>query len=354
MDSLFIPQPDVIPVAWGWFQFLLLLTLPLHLLAMNAMLGSLGLGVAQHIRGGGVQSRLAHRIAQALPLVVATVVNLGVAPYLFMQVLYGQFNYTSSILMGTFWILVIPMLIIAYYGAYLYDFKFKQLGKAGILIGSVSFVLFLVIGSFFSNNMLLMTLPQQFGEYFGSMGGTLLIFDHPEYLPRYLHMMMGALAVGGLYVALLGRFKGDRDIQLMEHAENLGLRVFFVCTLVNSVVGLVYLGTLPKKDMMIFMGGDMAATIAFSVAFLLTVAVLVVSWKKKLWLTVGHVVVLVYLMVFMRAWLRSSYLREVFTLDQLQVVPQYSPLVFFLVTLVVGIAALVWLWQKTSKAMAHL
>lgn len=354
MDTLFIPQPDVIPVAWGWFQFFLLLTLPLHLLAMNAMVGSLGLGLVQQVRGGSVRTRLAHRIALILPLVVATVVNLGVAPFLFLQVLYGQFNYTSSILMGTFWILVIPMLIFAYYGAYLYDFKFRQLGKAGILVGVVSFLLFLVIGSFFSNNMLLMTLPHRFGEYFSNMAGTLLIFDHPEYLPRYLHMMIGAVAVGGLYVALLGRFKGDRDIQLMEHAENLGLRVFFIGTLVNSVVGLVYLATLPKEDMMIFMGGDMAATIAFSLAFLLTIAVLVVSWKKKLWLTVGHVVVLVYLMVFMRAWLRSSYLREVFTLDQLQVVPQYSPLVFFLVTLVIGIAALVWLWQKTSKAMTHL
>jgi hypothetical protein len=354
MDTLFIPKPDVIPVAWGWFQFLLLLTLPLHLMAMNAMVGSLGLGVVQHIRGGDVQSRLAHRIALALPLVIATVVNLGVAPFLFMQVLYGQFNYTSSILMGTFWILVIPMLIVAYYGAYLYDFKFEQLGKAGILIGIVSLVLFLTIGAFFSNNMLLMTLPERFGEYFANMGGTLLIFNHPEYLPRYLHMMMGALAVGGLYVALLGRFKGERDFQLMEHAENLGMRVFFVCTLINAVVGLVHLGTLPKKDMMIFMGGDIAATIVFSVALLLTVAVLVVSWKKKLWLTVGHVVVLVYLMVFTRAWLRSSSLREFFTLDQLEVVPQYSPLVFFIVTLVIGIAALVWLWQKTSKAMTHL
>ena len=37
----FIPSADTIPVAWGWFQFLLLLTFPLHLLAMNALLGGL-------------------------------------------------------------------------------------------------------------------------------------------------------------------------------------------------------------------------------------------------------------------------------------------------------------------------
>ncbi len=43
--QLFIPTADSIPVAWGWFQFLLLLTFPLHLLAMNAMVGGLAIGI---------------------------------------------------------------------------------------------------------------------------------------------------------------------------------------------------------------------------------------------------------------------------------------------------------------------
>ena len=45
----FIPNADTIPVAWGWFQFLLLLTFPLHLLAMNALL------VEEGFRGHGRQ-----------------------------------------------------------------------------------------------------------------------------------------------------------------------------------------------------------------------------------------------------------------------------------------------------------
>ena len=62
-----IPQPDFIPVSWGWLQFLLLLTLPLHLLAMNAMLGGLAVAVVEHLRGGEVRRQLAHRVAVALP-----------------------------------------------------------------------------------------------------------------------------------------------------------------------------------------------------------------------------------------------------------------------------------------------
>ena len=40
MDPLLlIPKPDAIPVHWGWFYVLLMLTFVLHLLFMNAMLG---------------------------------------------------------------------------------------------------------------------------------------------------------------------------------------------------------------------------------------------------------------------------------------------------------------------------
>jgi hypothetical protein len=58
-----IPTADTIPAAWGWFQFLLLLTFPLHLLAMNAMVGGLTIGIVQHFRGGEIRTSLAHRIA---------------------------------------------------------------------------------------------------------------------------------------------------------------------------------------------------------------------------------------------------------------------------------------------------
>ena len=55
---------------------------------------------------------------------------------------------------------------------------------------------------------------------------------------------------------------------------------------------------------------------------------------------------------FLRAWLRTAYLQDVFTLDQLQVVPQYSPMIFFFITLVAGIVCLGWLIWKTTTALS--
>lgn len=352
MESLIIPNPDSIPVSWGWFQFLLLLTFPLHLLAMNAMLGGLAIAVVEHVRGGPMRRELAHRIAIALPLVIAFVVNLGVAPLLFVQVLYGQFMYSSSILMGAFWILIIPVLIVAYYGAYLYDFRFAKLGTAGPWVALVVFLLLTLIGFFFSNNMLLMVLPERFGEYFAHRGGTLLVFNHPEFWPRFLHMVLGAFAIGGLFVGLLGRFYKKTKPELAAHAEQVGLSSFFILTLVNVLIGFWYFLALPEDLRKIFMGGNTGATIVFAVSLLLSAGALWAAFRKRFWLTFYHAIGLVVLMTFMRAWLRTAYLQDVFTLDQLQVLPQYSPMIFFFVTLVAGLVCIGWLIKKTGEALA--
>jgi len=352
METLIIPQADMIPVSWGWFQFLLLLTFPLHLLAMNAMLGGLAIGILQHMSGGAVQKRLAHRIAIALPLVIAFVVNFGVAPLLFLQVLYGQFVYSSTVLMGTFWILIVPILIVGYYGAYFYDFKFKSLGFFGPIIAILVFCFLLVIGFLFSNNMLLMSLPDRFSDYFSQKNGTLLAYDHVTFWPRYLHMICGSLAVGGLFVAMLGRFKKHEDRELANHSERLGMTTFLVLTLANVGLGIWYLISLPKEQMMIFMGGNIGATIVFMLSLVAILGTLYVAFKGKFWLTFFHTVMVVVLMTFIRSWLRSDYLSEYFTLDQLQMVPQYQPFIMFLVTLVVGVICIGWLLKKTADTFA--
>jgi hypothetical protein len=285
--------------------------------------------------------------------VIALVVNLGVAPYLFVQVLYGQFIYTSSILMGICWIMVVPILMLAYSGAYLYDFKFASLGRVGVMVAAVCCLLFVTIAAVFSSNMMLLEVPEHFTSYFSHMNGSLLVTHYPAFAPRYLHMVLGAVAIGGLFVALLGSFQADRDHLLAEHARAFGLRAFLVVTAVNILVGMVYLMTLPREQMLLFMGRDMGATIAFAFGLLLTAGVMVSAWREKLALTVGHVVALLYVMVFMRSWLRSGYLREYFSLDKLQVVPQYSPMIFFFVTLLFGLVCLGWLWKKTSETLAR-
>lgn len=348
MNAL-IPTPDAIPVAWGWFQGLLMLMFPLHLLLMNAMLGSTAIALYARVKGGETDVRLSHELAKALPFLVAFTINLGVAALLFIQVIFGHLLYTSSVLMAVFWLSVPLSLIVAYYAIYLYDFRFASLGRRGVLLAALALAIFLVIAFFFSNNMTLMLEPQRWNAYFGNPGGTILNTDSAVVWPRYLHLVSGGLAVGGLFVALFGRFKAARDPQLGARAIHLGMNLFMALTLAQIVVGFWFLFSLPRPVMLLFMGGSATATALFILGLLLVVALLWAGFRRNVVVSATLAVPLVFVMAFMRDAVRSGYLKPFFTLDTLKVVPHYSPMIVFFLSLVVGIAVIYWMLRKTIK-----
>jgi len=154
--SRLIPAPDTIPVPWGWFQFLLLLTFVLHLLFINTMLGTGIIAVVYHLKTAKNESSLTAGIARKLPYSIAFAVNMGIAPLLFLQVIYWHFFYVSSVLMAVYWISIIVLLLVAYYSAYIYDFKYASLGSARAVFIGVTVLILLFIAFLFTNNLTLM------------------------------------------------------------------------------------------------------------------------------------------------------------------------------------------------------
>jgi len=62
-----------------------------------------------------------------------------------------------------------------------------------------------------------------------------------------------------------------------------------------------------------------------------------------LWPTVWLTLPLVYVMSFMRDSVRTGYLAPYFDMSMVPVKVQWSPLVFFLVTLLFGVGLVVWM-----------
>src|SRR3990170_2580841 len=85
---------------------------------------------------------------------------------------------------------------------------------------------------------------------------------------------------------------------------------------------------------------------------LLTAIVLLTAFKRRVLPTVVLAVVLVYLMTFLRDFVRTGYLAPVFSPDQLKVVPQYGPMDLFAVTLVAGVSVLAWMVLKAKEAVS--
>jgi hypothetical protein len=109
---------------------LLIITLFLHIILMNVMLGTGIIALVNHFRRGSDSEPLTREIAGKLPFAIAFTVNFGITPLLFVQVLHGHFFYTSSVLMANFWLFVIAFLISGYYMAYIYDYKYDALQGA--------------------------------------------------------------------------------------------------------------------------------------------------------------------------------------------------------------------------------
>ena len=160
-----IPIPDTIP-APPWLFFILgLLTFTLHILVINVALGGSLITLLSRLKANAnLETSLHGGIAAKIPVTFALGINLGVAPLLFLQVIYGHLFYASSVLLAVYWILVIPLLIVAYYGSYIHIRKYDKasgLSKISLLITSL---ILLYIGFTFVNNMSLMAQPEKWND----------------------------------------------------------------------------------------------------------------------------------------------------------------------------------------------
>lgn len=182
-----------------------LVTLSLHFFAVQILIGSLL--AACWFTWRGRFGRDADRTAAAvlgrrLPIVMTSVITLGVPPLLFAQVLYGRVLYTSSVLIAVMWISVIFLLMAAYYGLYRLADE-THAGKPALAYGLTSLVLIAGIGQIYSTNMTLMLRPEVWQQMYANTATGLQAPPHdPTTMPRWLFMMAGGLIGGGLWMML--------------------------------------------------------------------------------------------------------------------------------------------------------
>lgn len=348
-----IPTPDTLQVPWGWFQVLLLLTLFLHIVLMNVMLGSAVIALVNLFRNGGDASPPIRGISRRLPFAIAFTVNFGVAPLLFVQVLYGHFLYTSSVLMANFWMMVIPLLIIGYYLAYILDYRFDALHTGRVLLSGLVVAALMAVAFLMTTNFTLLQHPESWTRYFGRSGGLLLNLGDPTLFPRYLHFMIAAIAVGGLGQALLADHRLRRGDQSAAAAVNTGCRWFAMATIINYGIGFWFFGTLPREVR------DLTTPVGKAIAVLLLTGVIlgalavIFSLRGRVRLALAAELPAVFVMILIRNLVRAGYLHPYFSMDELKVVPQYSPLLLFLCVFAAGLVLIGWMLKIAWQAMAN-
>ncbi|MFW6315354.1 MAG: hypothetical protein ACOC0S_07205, partial [Desulfohalobiaceae bacterium] len=273
------------------------------------------------------------------------------APLLFLQVLYGQFMYTSSVLMAAYWLSVIVLVILAYVCAYIYDFKFQSLGQAKGLFLALAVGCLLLTGFFFTNNMTLMLSPERWNGYFQERSGTLLNFSDPTLVPRYLHFILASMAVAGLFQAIIWQRKEKKGLPEAQANVQQGLKWFSYCTALQILAGFWFLIALPNRIMLLFMGQSMLHTLSLFIVLAMALLLLYSAWKQKLWGTAALLLALVAFMAWVRDLVRSAYLEPYYELSMRQVVPQYSPLIVFLLVLILGLGVVAYMLRLVHRSL---
>jgi hypothetical protein len=96
---------------------LYVLTFALHAAFVGYVVIGTGYAFAQALRRPG--DPVAERIRDRLPFMLGCAITAGVAPLLFLQLLYQRRFYTANLLLGPRWGAVVPALIAGFYALYL-------------------------------------------------------------------------------------------------------------------------------------------------------------------------------------------------------------------------------------------
>jgi hypothetical protein len=211
MSSFPSIDPIPLPAPVWFFKTLHLLILSFHFTTVHLLLGGLLIGawwnLASRLRRDEAMGTASKEIAGYLPVVVTYLINFGVPPLLFTQILYGVTLYTSSVLIGAWWISVIFILMALYYLLYVSSGR-ASAGKPWWLMGFTALLFGMVIAKIYNMNMTLMLRPEIWLEmYRADPHGTHTARGDPTMLARWAFMMVESLTIAGVALAAAGQRK---------------------------------------------------------------------------------------------------------------------------------------------------
>jgi len=346
-----IPYPDILPAPWWMFHFLLVSTFILHLLTTNAMIGLAVIAWADGLRrnGGSRDAEWGRALARFIPFTIALSVNLGVAPLLFMQVIYGQFGYVSSVMTAVLWLSVFVVIIVGYYAAYVYDLGFDRLGPGRPWVIGVSALCFLVVSLIFTNLLLVMINPSQWPRYFSHPAGLIVSSGDPTLWPRYLHFAVSSLAVGGLALALWARWGKTSGEPEADALVARGLAWYGVMTLINFAVGAWYMGRLPNEILFRVMFENRLTAAVFLCGVAAGIGSIPAAFSRHVAMTAVLVLISVSLMVLFRFAVRGAYLAPYLQPERLPVATEVTPVIMFVVVLAAGIVSVAYMLKLALR-----
>jgi len=340
-------QPTSLPGPPWMLLSLLYLLFTCHLVFMNLTAGGNLLEAVFLVKGKSKHLDAAEQLARLLPYSTAMAILFGVASLLFTQVLYGRLFYTSAILLGAPFILIIPALITAYALMYLQAARWHTMGRKRVWTALGVFLLLGYIGFVWSNLSAMMLEPERFAaKYLSHPDGIQFDLADPSLLPRLYHAFLASIAVAGLYVAIMGTRRLKLHPEQGRWQYRSGATWFAGATLVNLFVGPWRFFNLDQAQRTIITGGSALATALFITGIASALAAFVFALlglnslkpKPRLYAAAAFVVVTIFCMSAVRDAVRRVAVGSVYRVEELPVHSQWPAVSIFFLLLIVAIA----------------
>jgi len=248
-DQAGVPSHPVV------FLILGVLTFALHIAAVQVMLGAAALTLKGAFSADLKWRRLAAHMLTTAKIAVSVAIVIGVAPLLFVQVVYDPFWYTSNVLSAWWVIGFIGLLIAGYIAMYAFYWKNHDIvaegGKGGVWM-VLSLALLLGVGFIVHSLTNQMLFPEQWMAWYAPQGqieagGRSLHYWH---LPRFFFFIALSAPVVGAWLYGYRRYlqgAHETDADYLAFVRGLAQKLMVMGGVVAVFIGAVWMLTLPAK-----------------------------------------------------------------------------------------------------------
>ena len=281
-NDLGLSIPGNIP----FFEVLIVLSFILHIICVNVLVaGSVSavyLRIKSWLHRDEVANQLGLRVATQVSIVKSIAVVLGIAPLLIISTIYTQYFYPSTILIGKWWLALIPLLIVAFLALYVFKFSWEKWSGKPVLhlsFGIFGAIILLFIPLLFVTNVTSMLHPELWMPERGFVGS---LFAYPTIWQRYAHFLAASFSMFGIFIYWWGtRTSLAATSPVRIRARQFGVNQAVLFTVLQLLAGPLLLISMPDQVRQAFMGGSLYHTTILSLAIGLAVVLTVYLFRLR-------------------------------------------------------------------------
>ncbi|WP_020468860.1 hypothetical protein [Zavarzinella formosa] len=221
METVF---PFGLPFATGFYLFFYVLTLVIHVAFMNYVLAGCGwIAIVRPRAGNDTRSESTRILKDWLPLMLSGAITAGIAPLLFVQILYKREYYTANLLLFNRWMAILPILIVGFYSLYLLKSYWLK-SRANWIIAVISSVPFVCVAftgySWTENHLLSVRDTNYWSEFYATRSQ---VYSESQLIPRLLVWAFGSIPTMCLILAWQHWYRGNGRPALLAKVALVGL-----------------------------------------------------------------------------------------------------------------------------------